>query len=88
MTKIILCKLLYQNDEYQSLDDYCHVSETKYKTNRQINGSQLGGLEIKFDMIKKRKQKKEEQTRKKRVNIEQISASNAIMIKKGYNLSK
>lgn len=81
MTKIILCKLLYQNDEYQSLDDYCHVSETKYKTNRQINGSQLERLEIKFDMIKKK-------TKERRVNIEQISASNAIMIKKGYNLSK
>lgn len=66
MTKIILCKLLYQNDEYQSLDDYCHVSETKYKTNRQINGSQLERLEIKFDMIKKKKTKERRSNKKKK----------------------
>lgn len=65
MTKIILCKLLYQNDEYQSLDDYCHVSETKYKTNRQINGSQLERLEIKFDMIKKENKRKKIKQEKK-----------------------
>lgn len=69
MTKIILCKLLYQNDEYQSLDDYCHVSETKYKTNRQINGSQLERLERKFDMIKKK-------TKERRANKKKESSLN------------
>lgn len=65
MAKIILCKLLYQNDEYQSLDDYCHVSETKYKTNRQINRSQLERLEIKFDMIKKKTKERRANKKKK-----------------------